>query len=168
MKNLILILLLIPTVAIAQNEKVDNQFVPFIGKWENSTTDYEIKVVITHEPSFPLDKLAGLSKGETEVLFFDFFYFDKATRRAVIIESSLENPRALTAFLSNDQMPNVLVVYDNQAYRYKLRTINEDKIELKLKENPKYEVDVASKESRIIPKEPSPLPKEILLKRLKD
>lgn len=41
-------------------------------------------------------------------------------------------------------------------------------MKLKLKGNPQYEVDVASKESRIIPKEPSPLPKKILLKRLKD
>lgn len=129
MRNLILILLLIPIIAAAQDEKVDNQFVPFIGKWEKSTKDYESKVVITHEPSFPQSKLVGSSKGETEVLFFDFYYFDKATKREVVIEFSLENPRAFTAFLSSDQIPNVLVVYENQAYRYKLKTINEDEIE---------------------------------------
>lgn len=168
MKKLILILLLIPIIAVAQNEKVDNQFVPFIGKWENSTKDYESNVIITHEPFFPKEKLVGSSKGHTEALFFDFYYFDKDTKREIVIESSLEKPRVFTAFLSDDQIPNVLVFYENQAYKYKLKSINEDEIELKLEENPKYEVDIATKESRIIPKEPSPLPKKILLKKRKD
>lgn len=168
MKNLILIFLFLPIVSIAQNEKVDSQFVPFIGKWKSSTKEYEIKAAITHEPSFSLHELGGLSTGETEVLFFEFYYFEKTTKKEIKIEASLENPRAFTAFPSYDQKPDVLVSYENNAFRYKLEAISEKEILLTLLDNSRHGLRVITKKQRNIPKEPSPIPKEILLKRLKD
>ena len=160
-------LLFIPIFSNAQ-EQIDNKLEPFIGHWSNSTKNYSTKVEITHESAFPLNKLTGISTDTTEVLFFDFYYYDKEKKSEVIINSSLEeNPRSFTAFLSDDHMPNVLIIYGDQGYKYKLKTIDENRIELFSNEKPRYVVDFATKESRVIPKEPSPIPDRIVLKRVK-
>tara|TARA_R110002020_G_scaffold107336_2_gene249352 strand:+ start:378 stop:890 length:513 start_codon:yes stop_codon:yes gene_type:complete len=169
MKTILLFFLFIPIVSFAQDLNTnDNQLKPFVGYWKSSTKTYRTNIQVTHEPNFPMNKLVSSSDKTTEVLFFDFYYFNKIDKKEIKIKSSLEeNPRSFTAFLSDDAMPNVLLIFDDQGYKYKLKSIDENKIELFSNEKPRYEVNIDTKESQIIPKEPSPIPDRIIFKRTK-
>ena len=169
MKTILLFFLFIPIVSFAQDLNTnDNQLKPFVGYWKSSTKTYRTNIQVTHEPNFPMNNLVSSSDKTTEVLFFDFYYFNKIDKKEIKIKSSLEeNPKSFTAFISDDHLPNVLIIYRDQGYKYKIKAIDRNKIELFSNEEPRYEVDFTTKESRIIPKKPSPIPDRIVLKRAK-